>query len=162
MLHEDSYDLYTHDGRAMKLFRTDFSPPLKTDSQWVIMFDSCKAGVDLGSEDVAELPESLKRPLVEAINQRLAQYREGPIKLLKALLGVAIGGGLLLSTAAVCLAFYVSLWFLFWLILVYFVSLFVMIIFHTKRSKLLEKRYLFNMGLIVTNLNQNRDEIFPK
>lgn len=51
------------------------------------------------------------------------------------------------------LAFSVSYWFSISIALVYFIGLTIVILIHSKRGKMLEMKMLFNMALIVANLN---------
>lgn len=117
------------------------------------MFEGCSARVNPLAEDAVLLPDDLQVPLLLALNNRLAPYRKGPINLQKALLGYSILGGLILCIFATIFGLFVSFWFSVAIALFYFLGLFVMITFHSKRGKLLEKRMMFNMAILVMNLN---------
>ena len=45
--------------------------------------------------------------------------------------------------------------------LIYFAGLFVMISISNKRSYIHEKKQIFNMGIVLMNLNNNKGEIVP-
>ena len=156
---KDCYEVCEHNGEKLKVFKSHFTPPEQSDKCWTIMFDACSTVLSPTSEDVLQLPVQLKDSLVAAINTRVAKHRQQPIRLLKGLILLSIGGALLLSTLAIVLAFAFSLLVSICLASFYFVALFLMITFHSKRSKLYEKKYIFNLGLVIANLNSNKGEV---
>ena len=70
-------------------------------------------------------------------------------------------GALALCLVGALFAIFVSFWISVVIALLYFGGLFVMIRISNKRGKLLEKKLVFNMGLVLMNLNQNSDEVVP-
>lgn len=70
-------------------------------------------------------------------------------------------GALSLCLIGALFAIFVSFWVSVVIALIYFGGLFLMIRFSNKRGKLLEKKLIFNMGLVLMNLNQNADEVVP-
>jgi hypothetical protein len=58
-------------------------------------------------------------------------------------------------------AIFVSIWISVVMALIYFAGLFVMISISNKRSYIYEKKLIFNMGLVLMNLNNNKGEIVP-
>jgi hypothetical protein len=69
------------------------------------------------------------------------------------LLGYALIGGLLLTILAIIFAFYISEWVSIVIAVLYFIGLFAMITFHSKRTKKLDKQMIFNLALIIMNIN---------
>lgn len=67
-----------------------------------------------------------------------------------------------MTILAIIFSFYVSVWLALSIAILYFVGLVIMITVHTKKIKKAEKCMLFNMALIVANLNFNRGEMFPE
>jgi hypothetical protein len=70
-------------------------------------------------------------------------------------------GALSLCLIGALFAIFVSFWVSVVIALIYFGGLFFMIRISNKRGKLLEKKLIFNMGLVLMNLNQNADEVVP-
>lgn len=113
------------------------------------------------AEDVLKLPEDLQKPLIKAINNKVARFRQPQIFIQRLLLGYSILGGLILTISALLFAFIISYWISVALAILYFIGLFIVITYSTKRGKMLEKRMLFNLSLVVTNLNNNIGEVYP-
>jgi hypothetical protein len=68
-------------------------------------------------------------------------------------------GALALCLIGALFAIFVSFWISVVLALIYFGGLFVMIRISNKRGKLLEKKLIFNMGLVLMNMNQNVGDV---
>ena len=77
----DCFDLVEQDGEMLKVFRNHFAPPTQTESVSTLIFEACSPKVNPLAEDVLKLPEVLRVPLIEALNNRFAPYRRGPIML---------------------------------------------------------------------------------
>ena len=153
---QDCFDLFECQGARLKVFKTYFSPPGPDEGCNVVMFDSCKANIDPSSDDIQNLPIILREPVANLINEKIAKLRASPIRNTKVLLIASIGGGIFLSIIAILLAIMVSYWLVIFFVLFYLLMLFLTITFHSKRGKLLEKKYLFNLALIINNANNNK------
>jgi hypothetical protein len=70
-------------------------------------------------------------------------------------------GALALCLVGALFAIFVFFWISVVISLIYFGGLVVMIRISNKRRKLLEKKLIFNMGLVLMNMNQNVDEVVP-
>ena len=81
--------------------------------------------------------------------------------LMRLLLTYILLGGAMVTALAIIFGVYVSAWISLILSIIYFIGLGVVVTFHTRRGKLLEKRMLFNMGLILANMNYNKGEVYP-
>lgn len=68
-------------------------------------------------------------------------------------------GAVALCIAGAIFAIFVSFWVSVMIAIIYFGALFVIIRVSNKRGKMLEKKLIFNMGLVLMNLNQNLGEV---
>jgi hypothetical protein len=123
----------------------------------VLTFEDCRER--LNNTNVEALPEELRQKLVEVLNNRLFEFRKGPVMLQKAMLYYVVLGALALCVVGALFAIFVSFWISVVIALIYFGGLFFMIRISNKRGKLLEKKLILNMGLICMNLNKNLDEV---
>jgi len=73
--------------------------------------------------------------------------------LMRMLLLYIVMGGLLCAICAIIFGMFVSGWISLFLSIGYFIGLFLVITYHTQKGKSHEKKLLFNMALIIANLN---------
>lgn len=122
-------------------------------------FEDCRERLNKLNDEVMLLPEDLRSNLIKTLNARLFEFRKGPVMLQKLVLYYVVIGALALCLVGALFAIFVSFWISVVIALLYFVGLFAVIRISNKRGKLLEKKLIFNMGLILMNLNKNVDEV---
>jgi hypothetical protein len=158
---EGKYDLVEEDSRTLKVFHSVFITPEPNENLIVLTFEDCRERLNKISDELLLLPEELRSSFIEVLNTRLFEFRKGPVLLQKVMLYYVVIGALALCLVGALFAIFVSFWISVVIALLYFGGLFVMIRISNKRGKLLEKKLIFNMGLVLMNLNRNPDEVVP-
>jgi hypothetical protein len=59
-------------GEMLKVFKTHFTPPQNTEKVWTLIFEACSPKVNSQNEDVQLLPQFMREPLIDALNNKLA------------------------------------------------------------------------------------------
>ena len=157
---EGKYDLVEEDSRILKVFHSVFLQPQPSENLIVLTFEDCKERLNkVSDETLLILPEELRSKLIEVLNTRLFEFRKGPVMMQKVLLYYVVIGALLLCLVGALVAIFISGWLLGVVAAIYFSGLLFVIIVSNSREKLLEKKLIFNMGLVLANLNVNANEV---
>ena len=148
------------DSRILKVFHSVFLQTQPSENLIVLTFEDCKERLNkVSDETLLILPEELRSKLIEVLNTRLFEFRKGPEMMQKVLLYYVVIGALLLCLVGALVAIFISGWLLGVVAAIYFSGLFFVIIVSNSREKLLEKKLIFNMGLVLSNLNVNANEV---
>jgi hypothetical protein len=158
---KDTFELGEDKGDLLKIYKSCFAPPEVTEKVQVVILEAFSKTLNPNAEDVQKLPAELQSPLCNALNKKLINFRKEPIKLMRMLLWYIIGGGLLCCLLAILFGVYVSPIIAIVLASLYFIGLIVIVQIHSRRNKQMEVRLIFNMGLVLANLNFNKGEVYP-
>ena len=52
----DNYELVEQNSEMLKVFKTHFTPPQKTEKVWILIFEACLPKINPQNEDVQSLP----------------------------------------------------------------------------------------------------------
>jgi len=76
-------------------------------------------------------------------------------------LGYVLIGACGLTILGAIFAIFVSIWISVVMAIIYFAGLFAVITISNKRGYMHEKKQIFNMGIVLMNLNNNKSEVVP-
>jgi hypothetical protein len=93
--------------------------------------------------------------IMTLINSKVNPYRKRLVLQIKIIMSYIVGGVLLLSVFATLLGIAISYWISLVLVIFYFIGLFVIQKVTSKRTQQMEKTVIFNLALILTNINKN-------
>ena len=115
--------------------------------------------------DEETLNSMTKDPVIEnvqeVLNKRLGQYRSKMMLLPKILLTYQLLGALLVAVSAAIVGYIMNFISSLVLVAIYLLSLLACMKVSNRRTKQLELVYLFNLALVLENLNRNPGEGVP-
>lgn len=116
--------------------------------------------MEIGSERQENVRDAAISLIEAAINKRVAPFRRKMMLIAKSVCVYQILGTVLMAILATLFAAFISYAVSIISVVLFSVGYFMAIVFSKRRLKELEVAYIFNLALVLENLNRNIGEVF--